>query len=200
MISSILLAAGQSTRMNGENKLIKEIDDIPIIKHALNNILGSSVDEIIIVLGHDKEIIENIIQKRKKIKFVYNKNYKNGISSSIQAGLKIISKKMEAFFICLGDMPDVNQNIYNKMIKTKLNYNKKLKPIYKKEIFIPTYEKKNGNPVLFTKYMKEKIMQIVGDNGAKELIEINKNKALYIPIKNRGITLDFDTKEDFTPL
>ena len=67
MISAILLAAGQSTRMNGENKLIKEIDDIPIIKHALNNILGSSVNEIIIVLGHEKEIIKNIIQKNKKI-------------------------------------------------------------------------------------------------------------------------------------
>ena len=38
MISAILLAAGQSTRMNGENKLIKEIDDIPIIKHALNTL------------------------------------------------------------------------------------------------------------------------------------------------------------------
>ena len=199
MISAILLAAGQSKRMNGENKLIKEIDDIPIIKHALNNILGSSVNEIIIVLGHEKEIIKNIIQKNKKIKFVYNKNYKNGISSSIQTGLRIISKKMEAFFICLGDMPDVNQNIYNKMIKTKLNYNKKLKSNFKKEIFIPTYEKKNGNPVLFTKHMKEKIMQISGDDGAKELIEIYKSKALHIPVKNRGITLDFDIQEDFNP-
>ena len=156
-----------------------------------------SEDEIIIVLGHEKEIIKNIIQKNKKIKFVYNKNYKNGISSSIQTGLRIISKKMEAFFICLGDMPDVNQNIYNKMIKTKLNYNKKLKPNFKKEIFIPTYEKKNGNPVLFTKHMKEKIMQISGDDGAKELIEIYKSKALLIPVKNRGITLDFDIQEDF---
>jgi len=83
------------------------------------------------------------------------------------------------------------------MIKTKLNYNKKLKPNFKKEIFIPTYEKKNGNPVLFTKHMKEKIMQISGDDGAKELIEIYKSKALLIPVKNRGITLDFDIQEDF---
>jgi len=53
-----------------------------------------------------------------------------------------LSEKTEAFFICLGDMPMVNQNIYNKMIKTKLNYNKKLNPNFNKEIFIPTYEKK----------------------------------------------------------
>ena len=199
MISAILLTAGQSKRMNGENKLTKEIQGAPLIKHSVKSILASSIDELIVVLGHQKETIEKLIDKNKKIKFVYNKNYKNGISSSIQTGLRIISKKMEAFFICLGDMPDVNQNIYNKMIKTKLNYNKKLKPNFKKEIFIPTYEKKNGNPVLFTKHMKEKIMQISGDDGAKELIEIYKSKALHIPVKNRGITLDFDIQEDFNP-
>ena len=43
MISSILLAAGQSTRMDGENKLIKEVDGVPIINYAIKNILGSSV-------------------------------------------------------------------------------------------------------------------------------------------------------------
>ena len=54
MISAILLAAGQSKRMKGENKLIKEIKNIPLIKHSVKNILGSAIDELIIVLGHEK--------------------------------------------------------------------------------------------------------------------------------------------------
>ena len=199
MISAILLAAGQSKRMDGENKLTKEIKGIPLIKLSVKNILASSVDELIIVLGYQKEIIEKLIDKNEKIKFVFNKDFESGMASSIKTGIDNLSDKTEAFFICLGDMPMVNQNIYNKMIKTKLNYNKKLKPNFKKEIFIPTYEKKNGNPVLFTKHMKEKIMQISGDDGAKELIEIYKSKALHIPVKNRGITLDFDIQEDFNP-
>jgi molybdenum cofactor cytidylyltransferase len=199
MISAILLAAGQSKRMDGENKLTKEIQGTPLIKHSVKNILASSIDELIVVLGHQKEIIEKLIDKNEKLKFVFNKDFESGMASSIKTGLNNLSEKTESFFICLGDMPMVNQNIYNKMIKTKLNYNKKLKPNFKKEIFIPTYEKKNGNPVLFTKHMKEKIMQISGDDGAKELIEIYKSKALHIPVKNRGITLDFDIQEDFNP-
>ena len=185
--------------MNGENKLTKEIKGSPLIKLSVKNILASSIDELIVVLGYQKEIIEKFIDKNKKIKFIFNKDFESGMASSIKTGLDNLSEKTEAFFICLGDMPMVNQNIYNKMIKTKLNYNKKLKPNFKKEIFIPTYEKKNGNPVLFTKHMKEKIMQISGDDGAKELIEIYKSKALHIPVKNRGITLDFDIQEDFNP-
>ena len=200
MISAILLAAGESSRMKGENKLSKKIDGIPIIKYAVKNILGSSVDEIIIVLGHEKSIIENIIDKNKKIKFIYNENYKNGMSSSIKKGLNNINKKSEAFFICLGDMPNVNQNIYNKLIKSRYNYNKKFSSEQKKEIVVPTFEEKNGNPILFSKFMTKQILNINGDVGAKEILKLNKKKILYVPIRNSGITLDFDTEEDFIPL
>jgi molybdenum cofactor cytidylyltransferase len=197
MISAILLAAGQSKRMNGENKLIKEIDGEPLIKYAVKNILGSAIDELIIVLGHEKKIIENIIHSNKKIRFIYNENFKSGIASSIKVGLKNISEKTEDFFICLGDMPNVNQNIYNKLIKTKYKYNKKLKPEYKKEIIVPTFNDFAGNPVLFSKFMKQKIMDLDGDFGAKKIIEMNKKKVLNVPLDNDGITLDFDTQEDF---
>ena len=200
MISSILLAAGESSRMEGENKLVKEINGIPLIKYAVKNILGSAIDELIIVLGHEKLVIENIIEKNKKIKFVYNENYKTGIISSIKKGLNHISEKSEAFFICMGDMPNVNQNIYNKIIKTRYNYNKKLAPDKKKEIIIPMVEEKEGNPLLFSKFMKEKIFNIADDSNVKKVLDENKSKILNAPIKSTGITLDFNTKKDFIPL
>ncbi len=51
MISAILLAAGQSKRMEGENKLVKEIQGVPLIKRSVENILSSSIDELIVVVG-----------------------------------------------------------------------------------------------------------------------------------------------------
>jgi len=197
MISTILLAAGQSLRMKGENKLVKKIKGIPLIKYAVKNILASTVDEIIIVLGHEKDLIRNIIGLNRKIKFVYNKDFKKGISSSIKIGLKSISKKSEAFFISLGDMPNVNQNIYNKLIKSRFKYNKKLKLQHKKEIIIPTFEGKNGNPILFSKFMKDKIMLVKNDLGASEIIKLNKEKILNVPLNNKSIFLDFDTPDSF---
>jgi CTP:molybdopterin cytidylyltransferase MocA len=94
-------------------------------------------------------------------------------------------------------MPMVNQSIYNKLIKSRHNYNKKKKPLDKKEIFIPTYLDQTGNPILFSKFMKDKIMQIDGDIGAKKIIELNKKNILNIPFKSKGVILDFDTKTDF---
>jgi molybdenum cofactor cytidylyltransferase len=200
MISSILLAAGQSLRMKGENKLTKEIDGVPLIKYAVKNILGSSVDELIIVLGYEKEIIEKVIEDNKKIKIIYNKDFVSGIASSIKIGLENISKKSESFFISLGNMPDVNQNIYNKLIKSKNSYNKKLSVEHKKEIIIPTFENQYGNPILFSKFMKEKIMKINGDDDTKEVIQLNKDKILNVPLAQDGILLNFNTEDSFKSL
>ena len=190
MISSILLAAGQSKRMNGENKLAKEIQGTSLIKHSVQNILDSSVQELIIVLGYQKEIIEKLIDRNEKIKFVLNKNFESGMASSIKAGLNHLSKNTEAFFICLGDMPMINSDIYNQLIKSKDN----------KEIIVPTYKGQQGNPVLFDKSMKETVMNITGDIGAKKILELNKDKILNLEINNQSIVKGFNTQGDFSSL
>ena len=187
MISAILLAAGQSKRMVGENKLTKEIKGIPLIKLSVKNILASSIDELIIVLGHQKEIIEKLIDKNEKIKFVFNKNFENGMASSIKVGINNLPKNTKAFFICLGDMPNIKKNIYNDLIKYVEN----------KEIIIPNYKGQQGNPVLFSISMKKEIMSIQGDIGARKILKTNKNKLLNIEINDQSITKDFNTQKCF---
>ena len=187
MISAILLAAGQSKRMNGENKLIRKIRGVPLIKLSVKNILASSIEELIIVLGYQKEIIEKLIDKNEKIKFVFNKNFEKGMASSIKIGLNNLSEKTEAFFICLGDMPMVNKDTYNQLIKSRNN----------KEIIVPNYKSLQGNPILFSKSTKEKIMTIQGDVGAKKILELNKGKILNVEISDQSIKKDFNTKDDF---
>ena len=187
MISAILLAAGQSKMMDGENKLTKEIKGIPLIKLSVKNILASSVDELIIVLGYQKEIIEKLIDKNEKIKFVFNKDFESGMASSIKTGLNSLSEKTESFFICLGDMPMVGHGVYNQLIKSKDN----------KEIIVPIYKGQQGNPVLFNKSMKEKIMGITGDVGAKKILELNKDKILNIETNDQSVVKDFNTKDNF---
>jgi len=190
MISAILLAAGQSKRMNGENKLAKEIQGIPLLKLSVKNILASSINELVIVLGYQKEIIEKLIDKHKKIKIFFNKDFESGMASSIKTGLNHLSNNTEAFFICLGDMPMVNSDIYNQLIKSR----------NQKNIIVPTYNGQQGNPVLFDKSMKETVMNITGDVGAKKILELNKDKILNLEINDQNISKGFNTQSDFNSL
>ena len=187
MISAILLAAGQSKRMKTGNKLAKEFQGIPLINHSVENILSSSIDEIIIVLGYEKEAIKNLIKKNNKIKFIFNKNFETGIASSIKAGINNLSEKAEAFFICLGDMPIINKNVYNKLIDSRKN----------KEIVAPTFNGIRGNPILFSKKMKTQIMEIEGDYGAKKILDKNKSEIKFVKISGKNFNKDFNTIQNF---
>ena len=187
MISAILLAAGQSKRMLGINKLSKIFKGVPLINHSVKNILNSNIDELIIVIGFESEVIKKLIPKNDKIKFVFNKDFQEGMSSSIKIGLNHISSKAKFFFICLGDMPMIDKKIYNKIIKDGQNYN----------ITAPIYKKKQGNPVFFSITMKNEIMKIKGDFGAKKILETNNKKVFNLNINDDAILNNYNTQENF---
>jgi len=84
----------------------------------------------------------------------------------------------------------VSHDIYNQLIKSKNN----------KEIIVPTYKGQQGNPVLFNKSMKEKVIDISGDIGAKKILELNKDKILNLEINDQSITKGFNTQDDFSSL
>ena len=189
MISAILLAAGQSKRMQGQNKLLKKYKKKYLINHILNTLVKSKVKNIFLVLGFQNLKVRKIIIKSEKIKCIYNKKYKSGLSSSIQTGLKKISKKNIGFLIVHADMPLVSKRIINVLCSAVKNKNK--------EIFVPVYKKKLGNPLAFKYSMIKSLQKIKGDRGAKKLIKSNKSKVQLVKMKSKSILIDFDQLKDF---
>ena len=189
MISAILLAAGQSKRMQGQNKLLKKYKKKYLINHILNTLVKSKVKNIFLVLGFQNLKVRKIIIKNEKIKCIYNKKYKSGLSSSIQTGLKKISKKNIGFLIVHADMPLVSKRIINVLCSAVKNKNK--------EIFVPVYKKKFGNPLAFRYSMIKFLKKIKGDKGAKKIIKTNKSKIKLIKVNSKSILIDFDQLQDF---
>jgi len=189
MISAILLAAGQSKRMHSKNKLLKKYKKNYLINHILKSLIKSRVNRIIIVLGHENRKIKKISLKSKKITFVVNSQYLKGISTSIKHGLKKISKKNIGFLIVHADMPLVSKTILNTLYSALKSKNK--------EIFVPVYKKKVGNPLAFKYSMIKSLKKIKGDKGAKKLIRSNKQKVQLVKMKSKSILIDFDQLKDF---
>ena len=190
MISAILLAAGQSKRMNGDNKLIKKYNKKYLINHIIGSLIKSKVNKIIVVLGFQSSKVKRIIIKNKKINFVFNKNYKSGMSSSIKTGLKRISKKSIGFLIVQADMPLISKKIVNTLCYAVRNSNK--------EIVAPIYKRKMGNPIGFKRSMTRILNKTSGDSGAKKIILRNKKKLGLIKVNSKSIFKDFNTKRDFS--
>ena len=190
MFSAILLAAGQSKRMNGDNKLIKKYNKKYLINHIIGSLIKSKVNKIIVVLGFQSSKVKKIIIKNKKINFVFNKNYKSGMSSSIKTGLKRISKKSIGFLIVQADMPLISKKIVDTLCYAVRNGNK--------EIVAPIYKRKMGNPIGFKRSMTRILNKTSEDSGAKKIILKNKKKLGLIKVNSKSIFKDFNTKRDFS--
>ena len=189
MITAILLAAGKSSRIKNKNKLLIKYKGKPLINHILKALLKSKIDKIIIVLGYDYKNVKKKTLKSKKIKFVINKKYRQGVSSSIKLGLKNLLKKNKGFIIALSDMPNIKPKIINQIIK-KIN-------LSKQEIFIPTYKNKLGNPRGFKINLIKSFMDIKGDTGFNEKIKFSKKNVYKIKCLSKSILEDFDNINDF---
>ena len=189
MITAILLAAGESKRVPSENKLIKSFKGKPLINHILKSLIKSKVNKIVIVLGCDHIKIKKILLKSKKITLTINKNYKNGISSSIKSDLKKITKKNRGFMITHSDMPFIRLSHINKIYVSLL----------KKDNLVHAMKHKNriGNPIGFNISVLDKLKKIKGDVGAKYMVKRLEKDTNFINVNSNIIFKDLDLKKDF---
>jgi len=179
MITAILLAAGQSSRTGSKNKLLLSYKKKKLIQHAIQNILKSNVDDILVVLGKNKDQIKKVLPKKKIIRTFYNKHYKSGMSSSIKLGIKHLSKKTTHFFICLADMPNIKASHYKQQDVPIVSF----------------YQARQMNPVLFPYSFHQKLKKIQGDIGAKNILK--KTEIVKIKVLKSSFFKDLDTVEDF---
>lgn len=186
-VSAIVLAAGESSRM-GEPKQLLEFKQNTIIEHTIDNLLDSNVFEVIVVLGYQAERVARLISNRP-IMIVFNRNYQQGISSSISAGLKSVHKKANAVMFCLADQPSIDSSTINTIIQEFA--------AHRKGIAIPYYQGQQGNPVIFSNKYVEALFSLQGDTGGSQIISLNPDDILRVDVPCRGVITDIDTRDDY---
>ena len=191
-IDCFILAAGMSKRMGNENKLLKKINNNTILNHTLINHIESKINNINLILGHQKDIVLKYIDQNK-IFIIENNNFKSGMLSSILKINENISEETTGILISLADMPFVTSEDINKLIKIFNENNQKI-------ICIPENKGKLGNPLLLPKEIYKDLIKDISklsnDKGLKKLILDKKYNYIRVSL-SEGVTKDFDTIEDF---
>jgi molybdenum cofactor cytidylyltransferase len=187
MISAILLAAGQSKRM-GELKQLMPFGQSTIVEQAVDNLLGSAVDEVIVVVGYKAEDVMKAIAA-KPIKLVINPDYEQGMGTSIIAGLKSVHSRARGIMLALGDQPLVNSQTINRLIEEFYSHDK--------GIAVPTYQGRRGHPIVFAITYKEQLLELRGDVGGRQIIEDRPDDILEVAVDSESVVADFDTTDDY---
>ena len=184
-IAAVVLAAGLSSRM-GSNKLLSELNGQALIQHTIGRLSKAAVDEIIVVTGHQADEVQAVL-KNRKLRFVHNADYAEGLSTSVRAGIAAV-QDFDAAFVCLGDMPLIEAADLNRMIAA-------FNAVEGRSLVAPVLGRKLGNPVLWGQEHFTDLMALTGDRGARSLIESQRDQIVEIAVTHDGILLDADTPE-----
>ncbi len=191
-IAILILAAGGSSRMGSPKQLLKWKNS-NLLNHAISKAIELNVKEIIVVLGANADMIIPEID-HKEVKILINKDWENGLGSSISTGITFINKSfqdIDAALLMLSDQPLIKYDHYLKLIKYFSSENK--------TILATKYnDNRKGVPALFDKFYFKDLIDLNLDFGAKQLI--SKYAENVKSIENEQSRFDIDTPEQYQNL
>ncbi len=188
-VAAIVLAAGRSTRMGPENKLLLEVAGKPMVRHVVEAVQASQVRDIVVVTGHEAARVEEALAG-VAVRFVKNDDYADGISTSLRAGLSGVGGDVDAAIVCLGDMPNISANHIDKLIAA-------FDPQESRSICVPVTGGRRGNPTLWAREFFDEMASVKGDVGAKHLIGVYEDRLCEVAVDDDGVLTDVDTPEMF---
>jgi molybdenum cofactor cytidylyltransferase len=186
-IAAIVLAAGQSRRMEGRNKLVEDFNGRPLVRRAAEAAVESKASPVIVVTGKDGDDVRRALMGLD-VRFVDNSDFAEGLSSSLKAGIRAVPEESTGAVICLGDMPQVTSALIDKLIAG-------FAPERGAMIVAPVKGGQRGNPVLWARRFFPELLKLEGDIGARRLASFYDEGLLEIEVEDDGAFADIDTPE-----
>lgn len=188
-IAAIILAAGQSTRMGQDNKLLLPYQDTTVLSHVARQVDQGELAKIYVVTGYQQEKIEQELSGHD-VTFIHNDLYDEGMSTSLKLGIGALPPEIDGAIIILGDMPNISTGILQQIIAA-------YDPARGRSIIIPTCKGKRGNPILWDRAFFEEFDRLEGDRGAKILLSDFPDHIHELDIGSEAVFMDIDTLEAY---
>lgn len=187
-METIILAAGSSSRMEGQVKLLLPFRGKPLIATALEAALDAS-ERVIVVTGAYVEQIEETLAEYllERVTVVRNLNFQQGQLSSTQVGAEALSPGAN-FFISMADLPLIESRHYRELTFLLQEW----------DVVRPHYQGRPGHPVLFNSQMRNKILALPPGSTMRTFVA--SQKVLNYQSSDSAWVIDIDTPADYRNL
>ena len=186
MIAAVVLAAGRSSRM-GRPKLVLEIAGRTVLQHVLAHARQSRCDRILVVVGAEADRVVHDA-RGPGVEIVVNDRYREGMGTSIAAGVAALPQDAEAAIVLLGDQPRVTAGSIDALIDA---YRTTGKPL-----IASRYGEVTGAPTLIGRALFEEARRLSGDVGGRWLMDRHPDLVGEVPL-SPDLAADLDTPDEF---
>jgi molybdenum cofactor cytidylyltransferase len=179
VIGGLVLAAGAATRF-GSAKQLAELDGRPLLEHSILAMIASPVGRVVVVLGSGAEEVLAQVDLHGAEAVVCSR-WDEGQSASLACGLAELSD-CEAVVVTLGDQPRVSPDAIRRVIAGRGSGAAAVRA---------TYAGEPGHPVLLERVLFERMRDVSGDHGARNLLISMQTRE--VPCEDLGGGQDVDT-------
>nr|WP_316654321.1 molybdopterin-binding/glycosyltransferase family 2 protein [uncultured Gellertiella sp.] len=187
-VAGLVLAAGSASRMgDGGHKLLAEFDGEPLVRRSARVVGEGGGSPVAVVTGHRQaEIVAALAGL--DVRLVANPDYPSGMASSLVSG--ILSPEVstaDGVLVMLADMPGVGSADIAALVAA-------FRDGQGQSIIRAVSGGKRGNPVILPRTSFPAIARLVGDTGARGIIETCGLPVIDVEIGDSA-RLDVDTPE-----
>jgi CTP:molybdopterin cytidylyltransferase MocA len=179
VIGGLVLAAGAGTRF-GSAKQLADFEGQPLLEHAVRAMVASPVERVVVVLGSGAEDVLAQVDLHGADAVVCER-WAEGQSASLACGLAELSG-CEAVVVTLGDQPLMTPDAIGRVIAGRRDGVAAVRA---------TYGGVPGHPVLLERRLFERMRDVTGDHGARNLLISMQTRE--IPCDDLGGGQDVDT-------
>ena len=202
-VAAVLLAAGASRRMEGENKLLVSFRGRPLVSAPAEALRAGGAGPIVVVTGRDADAVRGALAATGA-RFVHNERAHAGMGASIACGIAALVAlcDREAEFadaggvlVCLGDLPLLEAASVTALIERFAALGGPAEAIV-----APVHAGERGHPVLFGRAHWPALAALADDRGARALISANADALHTVADPSPGIVRDVDDPESLAAL
>jgi molybdenum cofactor cytidylyltransferase len=181
--AGLILAAGESSRM-GSAKALLEFRGETFLDRLIR-CFSAYCSPVIVVLGHEPEVIRAGVRSAGDAVFVLNPDYSRGQFSSMQCGLRAVPEDAEGILFTPVDHPNIEPATVQQLMAARAS------------IAIPQYLGRHGHPVLFTRALIPEFLALAPDAQAGQVLHGHAGEIRYLDVADPGILDDIDDPDAY---
>ena len=187
LVSAVLTAAGESTRM-GRPKPLLPWQGMPLIEYQVANLVEAGVCEVVVVLGHEHELVAPHISG-DGVHHVVNAEYREGKASSVRAGLRAVDIAATDILLLAVDQPRPPE-----IISQVIDFHTGGDAL----ITSPRYLGRGGHPLIFSARLRAELEAISeATEGVREVFRAHAAEVNEVDIDDPVIRLDINDPEAY---
>lgn len=186
VIAAILLAAGAGKRFGGDKLLHPLEDGVAIAAHAARNLLAATPDVIAVVRWGDFPLYDMLEQEGCQVTMF--QGAARGMGATLAHGVGQ-ARAADGWVIALADMPRIAPDTIRKVMAALEEGALIAAPVHRGE---------RGHPVGFGAQLRDELLALDGDQGARAVLERHREAIRLIECDDPGVLYDIDRKADIT--